>query len=327
MEHLRHIVESILIPHTAYQEAISCLEQCVKNASGCAEGSVAALFAPSRTGKTRLLEELRLQFPGVRNEEGLEMRVLYVNAPALPTPKGLLETILLALGDEIHKKKRVSENQETDRLIKLIKSTGLIVIIIDEFQHFVDKGTRHVLYVTADWLKRLVDETRITLIVAGLPTAAAVFSQNEQLAGRCQARVELPQFRWSSREHQVEFIAIVEAFHDALSEHFDLPPLDNDELAFRMYFASGGLMGYLTKLLRKAVWDAVDNTRDIIRLEDLGSAFKRAVWAPEYFGNYLNPFSREFPSTPTEDMLRAAEAVGMHVEVYRPTSRRPRKVV
>jgi hypothetical protein len=46
------------------------------------------------------------------------------------------------------------------------------MVMIDEFQHLYDRddrGKRQIMLHVADWLKVLIDETRSTLVVAGLP--------------------------------------------------------------------------------------------------------------------------------------------------------------
>ena len=97
----------------------------------------------------------------------------------------------------------------------------------------------------ADWLKVLIDETRSTLVVAGLPSCRVVINENEQLARRFMASIQLPRFSWTDPRQRGEFISILEEYHNQIAKDFNLPTLYSEEMAFRFFLATGGLIGYL----------------------------------------------------------------------------------
>ena len=191
----------------------------------------------------------------------------------------------------------------------------------DEFQHFYDKGSRKVMHHVADWLKNVADEAKTALVVSGIETCRAVLDQNEQLAGRFLAPAVMPRLIWTNDDHREEFVAILDSFDVAMSAHFDTPRLATEEMAFRFYSGTGGLIGYLAKTLRQTVWDAIDRNSRVITFEDIGRAHKSAVWSHEAFGSY-QPFSRRARVAPTADLLAAIGAIGTPKEV-RETRRRP----
>jgi hypothetical protein len=166
----------------------------------------------------------------------------------------------------------------------------------------------------ADWLKILVDDSNVALVVAGLPTCQAVLDQNEQLAGRFLSPIFMPRFEWSNDEHRDEFIGILGSFQESIGEHFDLPALDSLDMGFRCYCATGGLMGYLTKFLRQAVWNAIDSQRKTISLADLAHAHTQAVWRREGIAGLRNPFDHAFLSSPNEDLLAMVRQIGVPKE-------------
>jgi len=197
------------------------------------------------------------------------------------------------------------------------------MIVIDEFQHFYDKGTRKVMYHAADWLKNLIGDCHVSLVVAGLPTCETVLRSNEQMMGRLSAPVIMPRFDWLNNEHRDEFTQILGAFFVSLSEHFDLPELDGPEMAFRCYCGTGGLMGYLTKFLRQAVWNALDSSTRRITVADLAKAHSEAVWASAGISAIPSPLTKEFAAFPTDDVLERVKCLGQPVEPIeqRPTRR------
>lgn len=75
-------------------------------------------------------------------------------------------------------------------------------------------------------------------------------------------------------------------------------------------------MGYLTNILRQALWNAVDRKAKQIRLEDLDQAYRQAIWAMEkrkIKKDELTPFHIKWNQTPTTAAIQAASLVGQLV--------------
>ena len=322
-EQLRNIIDNTLVPHTAFTMAGSRLEQCFRSADGASEPISIAIVGESRTGKTRALEEFSALHPAKRQEDGLYVPILRAKAPSQPTVKGLVEVMLRGLRDP--RADKGTEQARTARLLELVKGAGTRAVMIDEFQHFYDKGTHRVIHHVADWLKNFVDDAKAVLVVAGLPTCMSVITQNEQLAGRFLAPIRMPRFDWLDDEQREEFVAILGAFNEALSEHFETPKLDSEEMSFRFYCSTGGLMGYLTKLLRCAVWNAVDAKREKITLRNLDDAHAQSVWNQKGLSAVPRPFARDFSTAPTDAILESAASIGTASESTVGSKRRPRK--
>lgn len=307
----KNIIDTTLVPHKAFDDASRRLDQCFYHAAETSEPLCLAIVGESRTGKTRLLEECCLRRPATRQSSGLTVPVLRVKTPSKPTVKGLVELMLYALNDPLYDKG--TENRKTLRLRKLMRQCKTVMVIIDEFQHFYDKVSHKVQHHVADWLKILVDDTRVALVVAGLPSCKAVIEQNEQLAGRFLAPLVMPRFDWRCNESREEFIAILGAFHEALTPYFELPALDSPEMAFRCYYATGGLIGYLTKFLRQLVWNAQDKKQTVLSLADLQTAHHEAVWHAVGFAETPSPFAKDFSVQPSATVLERVRQLGTAV--------------
>ncbi len=305
---LRTIVENTLVPHTAFEEATQRLEQCFSYAEGASEPICIAVVGESRTGKSRVLEECLSRHPRVRTPEGLTIPILRVKTPSKPTVKSLAELMLRALNDP--KAHTGSENTKTARLHTLMTQSGVKMVLIDEFQHFYDKGSHKVMHHVADWLKILADDARVALVVAGLPSCRAVIDQNEQLAGRFLCPVFMPRFDWQDTDQREEFVAILGAFEESIGAKFDLPRLTGDEMAFRFYCGTGGLIGYLSKLLRHTVWNAIDSKTNTIDLSALLHAHSQSVWDKDGLTGLPSPFDRRFSTAITDDLLARVKTIG-----------------
>src|SRR3546814_3817665 len=78
------------------------------------------------------------------------------------------------------------------------------MLILDEFQHlFYAPNLGHFRSAT-DWLKVLIDETKVAIVACGLPEAQAVVNANEQLARRFAAH-----FPFRSEEHTSELQSLM----------------------------------------------------------------------------------------------------------------------
>ena len=305
-------VDEILVPHQAYQDAMERLQNHLQVAQHYAEPTCIAVIGDSRAGKSRLLGNLVKEYIKKRTEEGMEIPVLSIRTPSKPTVKGLVETFLRAIGDPLWYK-RGSENEKTERLYTLLEKTKTHAVVIDEFQHFYDKVSHKVQHHLSDWLKIFVDRTGLMLIVVGLPSCMAVINQNEQLRGRFIAPIYIPRFTWDGEEEREEFMACLEAFQMAL-DRFDFPELGSDEMAFRFYCATGGLIGYVAKILHEACLKAQINIKQgdklTITLSDLANAYDEALWQDSVVSQ-INPFDAEFDATPSDYLIELAKQIGV----------------
>lgn len=312
MNNVKTIVENTLVPHTAFANATTQLEQCFLYAENAIEPICIPILGESRTGKSRSLENFMMEHEKSRSENGAIIPVFAVRTPAKPTVKGLAGMMLRALGDP--RFDSGTEQWKTHRLQQLMSECGTRMVIIDEFQHFVDKGSAKISYHVADWLKILIDESKVALVVAGLPSCIQVLESNEQLGGRFLAPIMMPRFDWRNEEHREEFIAILDAFENSLSSHFDFPQFTSDEMAFRLHCASGGLIGYLAKILRTAVWQAVDGAKKIISIADLQVAFHKSVLTNSLNSGVPDPFASNFSVQPTSEILDCFAKLGTRTE-------------
>jgi len=320
MKQSNKIIDTTLVPHTAFIDATSRIEQCFSYAEGSCEPVCIALIGESRTGKSRVLEECYIKHPKIRSKERLEVPILRVSVQSTPTIKGLAEQMLYSIGDPLYA--TGTENIKAIRLRTLIGNAGTQMIMLDEFQHFYDKKLHKVSFHVTDWLKILIDDCKVALVVAGLPTCEAVLAQNEQLVGRFLAPINMPRFDWKNSDQRQEFIAILGAFHESLSTQFDLPELDQPAMAFRCYCATGGIIGYLTKFLRQVECNALYKGVSRIDLEDLLIAHNQAVWTKASALSLPSPFSREFNITPTAKLLAEIQLIGTPVK----EEPKPRKI-
>jgi len=287
----RSLVEEMLVPHTAFQEATRVLEQAFEAAPTIRDPFGYFIAGESRTGKSRLIEEFQQAHLRSRTELGLQAPVVNVVVPSKPSVKGLAAEILRALGDPLAHKG--TEQDMNARLLIFLKQCGVRVLILDEAQHLVDKSSKYALiHHVSDWLKNLMNRSKVVVVIAGLHYAQTVLSQNEQLRGRFAQKIILPRFQWQDPKLRVEFRGLLKGFNQVLSERFDLPDLSSQEMALRFYLASGGLTGYVFNILRKTIWNMIDEERTAVEMTDFDIGYREMVSSEDQ--QAISPFSPDF---------------------------------
>lgn len=317
------LVENTLVPHSAFEKAHAKVELAFKFGSNQNEAQGIALVGESGTGKTSVLDYFHSQHPSRREADGMIVPILRVTVPSTPTVKSLAAAMLDAMGAP--DSDRGTENERTKQLRVLMLRTGVVMVMLDEFQHFYDKSKRRFMYHVADWLKVLIDQVRCTLVVAGLPNCMDVIEHNEQLQRRFLAPLQMPRFDWEETEDRHEFIAILGAFGEQLSTKFRAPDLTSNEMALRFYCATGGLISLVSKVLRHAERKASCTSARVITLESLDEAHAESVWISGNPSERLRPFQRSFNPVASVDVLKRAKSIQLPTDQEnQPTRTKPR---
>lgn len=289
----KRLVASVRIDHLAYAGTLRRLTEAYEDVGPPGtEGATAVpiclhLVGETRTGKSCVVNDFLAQYLPVRSEEGMRSTVLYAAAPPKATVKALLEQFLKALGDPHWT--RGTQSNMTQRLLTLLEGVGCRMIILDEFQHLCDKGQKALLTHSSDWLKALIDTNKWAFVAVGLPESASVINANRQLAARFDSTITMPLFDWRVDTSRKQFKGVLRAFAGELHP-FELPELDSDEMALRVYLATSGRLGLVAKLLERAVNNAIRQGTLKIRAEDLSDAFDAAIWYAPRFPLVGGPF-------------------------------------
>lgn len=266
------------------------------------------LVGETGTGKTALLEIFRERHPPSRTAAGIVRPLLFAETPANPTPISLMERLLKALGDP--RPTHGTAGTKSMRIATLIEGQGVLLLLLDDLQHMVDKKTDFAVYEAADCLKEIVTTSKISLIGAGLYDAITVVRSNEQLIRRHLSPIVMPRFDWADHKSRECFAGLLKGFRLNLPE-LDMPELESAEMAFRIYLSSGGLVGLVANLLQQVVWDAVDKQTSIIRLDDFAIAHTKAAFDGD---DQYNPFLPRLDlAKGVEDRVATAKKIAARV--------------
>ena len=186
------------------------------------------------------------------------------------------------------------------------------LVILDEIQHLSGSKTAnddgksersHRLTSTevTDTLKTMMIRGLVPIVFVGVPEAREHLAMDIQLTNREMGKINYSRLKWSSQEDQVIFLEYCQEAAELLKTHKLLPEttdlLDGD-IPHRLWAASGGCIGIVSRILEEAVHHALKRDAKRVEIEDLALAVDtRAI--PNNMCTY-NPF---------REGVRAAELI------------------
>lgn len=279
-----------LIRHPEFQQALKQIARCHRMGRyRFDEPNCLLVTGESGCGKSTLRREYAKQFPRVEVDDRTLIPVLHLELPSQPTVKNVAERILLQLGDPFAEKG--SAEGKTARIVTLMRECGVELVILDEFQHFVDRSSAKVEYKVADWLKSVINDSRVPFVLMGLPRCRRILEGNEQLRRRFLPRVAMHRFRIDRQAERLQFVGVLKSLEKTLPLH--TPTALTDKMVIpRIYYATHGVIDHTMKLVSDSLNIALSEHLPTIDQDVLRKAFNRAIW-PEA-SDKDNPFNPAF---------------------------------
>lgn len=286
-------VKSIVVMHPGFIEALEELKE-IHQLSNESFGSGIApdqlcLLGPTGAGKTTVVESYVAKCPRIQLKERTVIPVLHVRVPQRArSPKELASKILRVMGDPLFDSG--TEGNMTQRIKNFVEKCSIEMIILDEFQHLIDRDTDHVLATASDWLKNFIEEINIPVVLCGLPDSERVFEHNEQLDGRYPNRVYISPFGFNSRDEQKEFRKFLMGIDRDLP-FCNLSNLADPSIAGKIYYFSFGVPRYVMDLIKQAAKFSFRRGHDQITERDFKDAFNRITRSIRPYA--VNTFEKE----------------------------------
>lgn len=251
------------------------------------------VLGESGVGKSRILQKFKSTYPPVIHPEFTEVPALYVHVPANGNAAELASAMLLALGSPFWDQGKIKEL--TNQLHCLLKECKVKVILLDEANHLVDKGGARTHHYTGDWIKLLLEQMRIPIVMAGIPRTARLSKTNPQLRGRFREIIYIKPFSIATETEQKQFSAVLATFTKMMAG-VEVVDLTKGDLPKQMLFATNGYLRDIRRLLVRAVELAFRDGSLKIKLSTLEEAFRQVIYidAPKE----RNPFCATFTNTP-----------------------------
>lgn len=299
-EHRYALVEGMVLRHARFAEAMRRISYCAQFCGEIASRNppCLALLGETGAGKTTVVQTWLAQSGEKEREEGdrLIIPILSVVIPSHARKKGAAAAFLNALHDP--NPSRGTEWNMLVRLYRLIQVCQVRLIVVDEFQHIIDRETQRVLHDVADFLKDLINQTHVPMILVGkLGEAEAILHSNPQLDRRVGSPYVLGPFEWDrnrASETIKEFRTVLREIDRSLP--LDWSGLQGEEMARRFFYASEGYMGWLMDLIRHSTLAAIDRGEAMLTRAVLAQVYEERLAQTLLGEGKCNPFAREeFP--------------------------------
>jgi hypothetical protein len=282
-------VDGILVKHKRFIDTYDELSEVFFLSKECYTPEQLCILGPTGAGKTYLVEEFVDQHPRVNLDDRTVIPVLYVKVPPnAKSPKALASKILRNMGDPFFDSG--TEGNMTQRIHNFVRECKIEMIILDEFQHLINRDTDHVLKTASEWLKTFIEEINIPVVLCGLPDSQRIFKHNEQLDSRYTNRIEYKPFCFATQDDQKEFRTFLKAIDQALP-FANWSHLADPDTAAKIYYFSFGLPRYVMRLLKAASKLALKKGYDSIEMDQLRDGFNKITRSVRPYA--INPFEIE----------------------------------
>jgi Cdc6-like AAA superfamily ATPase len=276
IEEREALVERVYIKFPKIVDLLTKMRHCLEFSKISAEPECMVIKGNLGLGKTTLGKAFARDYPRQVTTDKTIIPVLLVKVPIPASVKGLASKILKAFGDKAFNKG--STINQTERIYDYISDCKTLLIIFDDFQHFIDRESLKVLRTLSDWLKNLIDETGTPIIVIGMPSCDAVLDepQNEQLRRRFSTRECLEPFNWESKEERKKLRNFLDLVDEQLPL-FECSHLADINMAYLIQKATGGTIAYIMKLVRRAAALALRDGVEVIDYDHLAQAYEELL--------------------------------------------------
>lgn len=228
------------------------------------------------SGKSTILESYYEEVEQSRKDtvDGDVLPVVCVEMPARPTRKQFVTLLLNSIGY------RESSDWNTDHIIdrisELFRKLGVELVLVDEAHHLALVKSKEAQDEISEFIKSLLNRSGVQFVFFGL-TEMLSLTASTQLKRRLQPSVILSPYRWDTLEGRTEFRVVIKHLEGGLKT---LSPgkLYEMDPAVRLYCATGGHVGLVSKFLSEAYRRALlkgSETVDLALLGEVYASFER----------------------------------------------------
>ncbi|PSV30908.1 TniB family NTP-binding protein [Photobacterium sp. GB-72] len=254
------------------------------------------VFGASGVGKTTVIKKYLSNNKRDSEIRGDIIPVLHIELPGNAKPVDAARELLLEMGEPLALYD-TDLTRLTKKLTDLIRSVGVRLIIIDEFQHLIEEKSNRILTEVVNWLKMILNKTNCPVVLFGMPYSKLVLGAKSQLHGRFSIQFELRPFSYEGGTGTFQKFLM----HLDKALPFEKQAgLANESLQKKLYAFSQGNMRSLRNLIYQASIEAIDKQHTTITEEDL--VFASRLTSGDKPLTWKNPFDKDIKIT--KDMLQ-----------------------
>ncbi|MHA2940393.1 TniB family NTP-binding protein [Vibrio sp. RC27] len=264
-------VKQIFIQNPQITDIIDDISDCREFSDGIHEPDCMIVVGNTGAGKTTLIDKYLAKNPRSETDYGSVIPILSTSLPPNATPITASEQLLSDLGDPLAFSRGNDPVKIAKEMSDLMKLCGVELIIIDEFQHMIDRKNKQILHSAADWLKMLIVRSKIPVVLFGMPYSVLILEANNQLAGRFELQYTLEPFRLNNKENRSLYKTFLTLLDEALPFR-ESSDLASPEMMKRIYAFSQGNLRRIRKLINRSSRLALRDNSNKIQLEHFAKA-------------------------------------------------------
>lgn len=249
-------ITSLVVGHARFNDTLATLARWHYPVKGGVRnyGKIAVIQGDARTGKSFACEQYMKRFPITETGSGISKPVIMAATPESGGLRPLANVIADAMGLLVSQ--RINTIGLVNAIIDVLPKIGCEMLIIDEFQENEDLRHPRKQKDVLGFLKRIVDRSKVLVVVAGLKGTRDLLASDPQILGRGNLPTHtIPHYEWE--RDKTYFKALLGAI-DALLPFPEMSNLQDDWLASRLNDVSAGLIGRLMEYVYQAACIALN---------------------------------------------------------------------
>ncbi len=276
-------IDQIFVNHTAFKQALASMDRIFQLSRKVDMPQGMRLIGPSGTGKTSLLRYFQQSLPkSSLFAEGLG--AVYMRIPMRVTTLYMIASLLRQYGYPFRRITWDNYEQRITVLLDAIRQKGTQLIMIDEAHNLVPmtvrrKPTREEGTSPTDFIRLLMDEAKVGVVLAGVGVLEHFADLDEALASRVVGCLRLPVFDYDSA-----WVRLIKGLVQQ-SQCFDIGMLLKPDINRQLYKASQGNLRSLKRLITEMVLVAVEDGVDCLGPAHLQKAYDLVYGAASPQGN------------------------------------------
>lgn len=266
-------IEKVYVKHPQFALALQQLDRLFQLGTELATPTGLRLVGPPGVGKTALLRYFRDSLPS-SSLYHKPAGALAIRLPNRPYAGHLVRALLWHLNypltggspKQLYERRRV--------VFEALKAKGTRMVIIDEAQHLVSRtfagNVKTIEGDSTEFLRELIDETRVSLVLAGSQDLDGTGPAMDHLSSRVNSRLELKEFGLDPT-----WAGFLIGYSKQVTV-FDLSLISEPDIIAKLFLATKGNARQLRQLVVESVLVAVDAGRRSFDYETLKLAYGRA---------------------------------------------------
>lgn len=186
----------IIIPHAEFQSAIDYIENAIQLGNNAGIFAGVRITAPSGSGKSLLLQHISESLKRGHNSES-HIPVIAASLKEGPTVSQIQNELLRNFNYGLSTSKGANNNEVNTILVTAIEQHDVQLIALDEFQHIFQYTSEKYASTVIDWLKRLMNMTRVPVALSGTELMERLATVDPQLTTRIPTVLRLSPFKLS----------------------------------------------------------------------------------------------------------------------------------